>query len=443
MNAVARALRTIMYKFGVAGLVMVSGLFLVPRYLTVADNGIYKLVLVYAQLCATYLAGYGNFFNFGLNRKKLPREALVGVIMRLYVVVTLTSAALTAVCLLLTPSYPVLGYVVFAVATVPLAVLLGYTTKLVQALNEIDWLNRLNTIQALCFVAVAVTITVIRHFDAAVAPYLLTLTLGGWFFSYLIAAVIAYLAAARLSGVKLLPSKHPELSPQVFAYGRKTSLQQLLTQFNLRGDLILVGILAGATAASLYGMAVTASEVLWHISSSISLLIYARVAAEERSGSIALVERTFRFTLALLITAAAFMTLVIPPLIHYALNSRYDRSIPVFEVLLLGTIAYGTTALFSQFFTDQLGKVKFPLYMQTASIATNVLICFLLIPRIGIMGGALASSAAYFVSLALCVIYFKQQTKQPLSSLFKITRADRDLVRRLLPHSRRINEGSK
>ncbi|MHB1626974.1 MAG: MATE family efflux transporter [Bacilli bacterium] len=443
MNAVARTLRTILYKFGVAGLAMVSGLFLVPRYLTVADNGIYKLILVYAQLCATYLAGYGNFFNFGLNRRKLPREALVGVIMRLYVYVALAAGVLTVVCLLLAPGRPMFGYVVFAVGTVPLAVLFGYTTKLVQALNEIDWLNRLNTIQVLCFVVFAVAIMVARHFNAAVAPHLLTLTLGGWFLSYLIAAVTAYMVAARLSGVRLIPSKHPELRPQVFAYGRKTSLQQLLTQFNLRGDLILVGILAGATAASLYGMAVTASEVLWHISSSISLLIYARVAAEERSGSIALVERTFRFTLALLIVSAAFMLAVFPPLIHYALSGRYDRSIPVFEVLLPGTIAYGATALFSQFFTDQLGKVKFPLYMQAASIAANALICFLLIPRIGIMGGALASSAAYFVSLTLCIIYFRQQTKQPLSALFVVTRTDRDLVRRLLPHTRRIHEGGE
>ena len=443
MNAVARTLRTIMYKFGVAGLAMVSGLFLVPRYLTVADNGIYKLVLVYAQLCATYLAGYGNFFNFGLNRQKLPREALVGIIMRLYALVAAAAAVLTVICLLLASERPVFGYVVFAVGTLPLAVLFGYTTKLVQALNEIDWLNRLNTIQALCFVVFAVTIMVGRHLDAAMTPYLLTLTLTGWFLSYLIAAITAYVVATRLSGVKLLPSKHPELSRQVFAYGRKTSLQQLLTQFNLRGDLILVGVLAGTTAASLYGMAVTASEVLWHISSSISLLIYARVAAEERGGSIALIERTFRFTLALLVAAAAFMMLVFPPLIHFVLNSRYDRSIPVFEVLLLGTIAYGTTALFSQFFTDQLGKVKFPLYMQAASIAANVLICLLLIPRVGIMGGALASSSAYVVSLTLCIIYFKQQTKQPLSSLFKVTRADRDLVRRLLPRPRSIHEGGK
>ncbi|MCI0183716.1 polysaccharide biosynthesis C-terminal domain-containing protein [Sulfoacidibacillus ferrooxidans] len=431
MGHIKRTLRTILYKFGVAGLAMISGLFLVPRYLSVHDNGIYKLVLVYFQLAATYLAGYGNYFNYGINRLKLDRAAVIGVIMRIFLQIAIAVGALAIVVALFATRNSVLIYVLFALVGIPLAVLFAYSTKLIQALNEIDWLNRLNTVQILTFVIFAIGLTIWRHVDPSISPYLLLLTFSAWLLSYIISATTAVTTARRVLGIRLRPSKHPDIKKSIITYGRKTSLQQLLTQFNLRGDVILVGILAGTTATSLYAMAVTASEVLWHISSSISLLIYARIASEERNGSIELVERTFRMTMILLISAATVMLFTVPPLIHFALSGRYDRSIPAFQILIVGTIVYGVTNLFTQFCTDQLGKVHFPLYMQLTSIATNTVLCLILIPRIGFLGGAIASTSAYFVGFFMSVAYFLRQTKRSARSLFLFSKADRALLQRL------------
>lgn len=443
MGAIKRTLRTILYKFGVAGLAMIAGLFLVPRYLSVADNGIYKLVLVYFQLAATYLAGYGNYFNYGLNRLKIDRTTVIGVIMRIYLQIVIATGILLVIGALFSAYYPILIYALFAVLGIPFAVLFAYSTKLIQALNEIDWLNRLNTVQIFSFVIFALGLTFLRHFLPGISPYLLLLTFSAWLISYAIAAFAAVDTAQRVLGLRLRPAKHPDITPSIVAYGRKTSLQQLLTQFNLRGDVILVGLLAGTTATSLYAMAVTASEVLWHISSSISLLIYARVASEERSGSIELVLRTFRMTMILLLSAALLMLLTVPTLIHVALNGRYDRSIPAFQILILGTIAYGVTNLFTQFCTDQLGKVKFPLYMQIVSILTNALLCVILIPHIGFLGGAIASTSAYLIGFLLSVWYFLHQTHQKIRSLLSFSAADRALLRRLRTRSGSLHDAGK
>ena len=417
-----------MYKFGVAGIVMISG-FLVPKYLSVPDNGIYKLTQLYFQLAYTYLSGYSFYFNFGLNRKGLDRRQLVAVIMRIYFWIAVGAVALLIGSLFLIRVDSVFVFVAFAIATIPMAVLFTYATKLIQALNEISWLNRLNLVQGLLFLIFAVFIFVLRKDSGWMTSHLLWLTLISWLVSWLVAALLAFFSAIRLSGVSLRPQRFPEIAKMVYPYGQRVAFQQLLTQFNLRGDLMLVGLLAGThaqnlRAAGLYAVAVTASEVLWHISSSISLLVYTRIAKEERDNSIALTARTFRFTLLLLIVAGIGLAIIFPPIIHYLLNGRYDKAIPAFYILIIGAVAYGTTALFTQFFTDQLGKVRFPMYMQTASIITNVVICVVLIPRIYIIGGAIASSAAYYVGLGMNLGYFKIQTGQKVRSLFAFSRED-------------------
>lgn len=409
-------------------MVMISG-FLVPRYLSVPDNGIYKLTQLYFQLAYTYLSGYSFFYNYGLNRQGLDRRQLVAVIMRIYFWIAVGSGVLLVVSLFFMHVDSVFLYVAFAIATVPMAVLFTYGTKLIQALNEISWLNRLNMVQGLLFLIFAAMITILGRLQGFVHTHLLWLTMMAWFTSWVIAAVAAFIMAVRLSGVSLRPQRFPDIAKMVYPYGRRVSMQQLLTQFNLRGDLMLVGLLAGTAdqnlrAAGLYAVAVTASEVLWHISSSLSLLVYTRIAKEKRQDSIALTVRVFRFTLLMLIVAAIGLAIVFPPIIHFLLKGRYDEAIPAFYILLVGAIAYGTTQLFSQFFTDQLGKVRFPLYMQSASIATNVLVCVILIPRVYIYGGAIASSTAYFVGLGMNLWYFKRQTERKAWTLFVFDRDD-------------------
>ncbi len=428
MSTIKNTIRIMMYKFGVAGIVMISG-FLVPKYLSVPDNGIYKLTQLYFQLAYTYLSGYSFYFNFGLNRKGLDRRQLVAVIMRIYFWIAIGAGALLVASLFLIRVDSVFVYVAFAVATIPLAVLFTYATKLIQALNEISWLNRLNLVQGLLFLVFAVSLFAVRNEGSWLHDHLLWMTLVSWLVSWLVAALLAFFAAIKLSGVSLLPKRFPEIAKMVYPYGQRVAFQQLLTQFNLRGDLMLVGLLAGThaqnlRAAGLYAVAVTASEVLWHISSSISLLVYTRIAKEERKNSVALTARTFRFTLLLLIVAGIGLAIVFPPIIHYLLNGRYDQAIPAFYILIIGAVAYGTTALFTQFFTDQLGKVRFPMYMQAASIVTNVVVCVVLIPRIYIIGGAIASSAAYYVGLGMNLGYFRMQTGQKVRSLFAFSRED-------------------
>ncbi len=443
MGALLRTLRTIMYKLGVSGIGFISSA-LVARVLTVSDRGIYNLVTTGLLLISTFLTGYGNFFNYGINRLQYDRADVVGVLARLYTMVTVGTVIVLAISVSLIKANDLFIYIAFVVGTVPFSLLFVYCTRLVQAQNEIDWLNRLNTIQAVIFLVFAGCVFAAHRFQhSELRPEFLTYILWGWLVSNALASLVAVFVTARLSRVRLYPKKHPEIAQKMFQYGHSISMQNLLSQLNYRGDLFSVSLLAGTAAAGLYGIAVASSEILWQVSSSIALIVYTKVAREERNNSIMLTERTFRFTFWVLVIGALLMFWGFSPLIHIVYTSRYDRSVLPFQVLLIGTMAFGTTGVFTQFFTDQLGKVKYPMYMQGASLATNLILCFVLIPHIGILGGALASSTAYVVALLMSITYFHYHTKRPIARLFILSQDDLHLLKRLTPVRRSVHEGGK
>jgi len=443
MGTLLRTIRTVLYKVGVSGISFFITWFTV-RYLTVDERGTYTVV-TFTLLLGTYcISGYGNFFNYGLNRLKLDRQTLVGVASRFVLQILSAIALLLLISLWLAQRYPVFHTISFIVATMAFVTLYGYSSRLLQALNEIDWLNRLNMVQSGLFLLYAAAAwgasKLAPHFTA---HYGLALTLWGWMLTNAIAAGVILVIAHRLSGVSFRPLRNDATRKAMLSYGHKIAIQNFLTQANYRGDAYAVQFMLSSYFVGLYGVAVSSSEILWQVSTSISLIVYARIAREERSGSIALTERSIRFTIWFLVIGAAFMLLVFAPLMGNLYTVKFLPAVPAFRILVLGTMAYGTVGVFTQFFTDQLGKVKYPMLLQAMCIVINIAVCLLLIPRFGIIGAALGSTTAYIAALILCIAYYKKQTGRPLRGLFLPTREDRDLLKGLLPHFRRLNEVGK
>lgn len=443
MGAVLRIIRTIGYKLGVS-LLTILGASLVTHYLSsVAEFGIYSTIKNTLLFGSFYFIAFTRFFNYGMNRLRLDRQSTVSVAVRFFLQISLALVPLTIVAFAFSAVNSLFVYAGFVFGTLFFVLLFGFSANLLQALNEIDWLNRVNVIQIASFSILIGILFVLDHTHHLPASHQLLWTLSIWLFSNILAALLTVVLTRRLAGVRLRPRRDDDIARRMFAYGKKVALQNVLTQVNYRGDAYMVILLAGTTAAGLYSPAVTSSEVLWQISTSVALIVYTRVAAHETERSIELTERTFRFTFWFLIVTAAFMYLLFSPLIHLIYGARYAGSVPAFQVLLIGTTAYGMIGLLTQFFTDQMGKVTYPVYMQFASIAVNLILCVVLIPRIGMVGGAIGSTCGYTVALVMSIIYFRRLTKRPLRHLFLFTASDRQLLLRLRPGARSLNEGAK
>ncbi len=448
MAFVLRMIRTVFYKLAVTGITFLSSV-LITRYLPVSSRGVYTETTTALLLFSSFLAGYSNFFNYGINRLKYDRQDVFSVLLRQYALICVGIVLMLIASLIGIQFNSFFIYTALLMVTLPFTLFLAFATKFVNALNQIDLLNRLNMLQSVMmfFFVILLFCTSKWHFFGSKFP-LLPFTFTGWTLSYVLAAAIAMVFALRVGQVRIRPRKDQEIGKKLGDYGHKISMQSFLTLLNYRGDLYFVGLLAGSTllarqvSAGLYGIAVTASEILWQVSQSVAVLVYSRVATEERNNSTVLTERMFRYTFWLLVVLGIIMA-ILSPLIPIVFGARYHPSIAPFEVLLVGTAAYGAIGLLTQYFTDQLGKVKYPMIMQIVSIVVNASICLLTIPHVGMIGGAIASSTAYLVALGMSVTYFRFHAKRPLRYLFLPTKQDAELAVRIVSRFRRVNKASK
>lgn len=451
-----RAIRTVFYKAGFALLSLINSV-LITRYLSIEGKGLYTNVTMWVVFATIFLAGYGNFFNYGINRLKFGRAEVVGALARLFVGIVLADAVLFAIAVTLAPKNTLFFDAAIMFGAIPFMVYTGYASRLLQSMNEIDWINRLNMVQpGLLFVAAA-SLSLIHHFGhGALANQLFALTLVAWMASYMLAALSIYIVAHQKAGVPFRPQKNRSVAAAMHHYGWNISWQNLLTQFNLRGDsnmLLAFGALypygwmglsaffggrfahyhADTRAVGFYSIAVVGSETLWNVGNSIALMVYTRVAHREREDSIALTEQTFRINFWLMAGCGLILYFVLSPLIPVIFRPRYAPAVAPFQILLIGSVAYGGINVLTQFFTDQLGKVRYPMYMQAAAFALNVLVCAALIPSLWLRGAAWGSTAGYLLCLVASVLYFRRHTGRPIRNLFLFTAEDRRLIRRLLP----------
>jgi Na+-driven multidrug efflux pump len=117
------------------------------------------------------------------------------------------------------------------------------------------------------------------------------------------------------------------------------------------------------------------------------------------------------------------------------LGPEYAAALPVLGCLLPGVLAYGAASALSVYFTNHAGRPLIPAALAGFSLAVNIVLSVLLIPRMGMLGGAVATTVSYLTSIAVAVAVFKQSSGTSLRALalpdWPALRAD---LRRLVAH---------
>ncbi|MCM5680837.1 polysaccharide biosynthesis C-terminal domain-containing protein [Schlegelella sp. S2-27] len=204
----------------------------------------------------------------------------------------------------------------------------------------------------------------------------------------------------------------------------------LISWLNYRVDLFIVERIAGLAQAGVYSVAVTVAELLWFVSSSVSVAAYARIGQPDRARAAALTVRVVHLNLAVLV-------LVSPALVALAwwglpavLGPAYAASLPLLAWLLPGVWAYASASTLSAFYTNYLGRPQLSAAVASTSLAVNVVVCFLLVPRVGAAGAAIATSASYLLAIGWGLALFRRHAGLSWREVLRpdLQRLRRDLV---------------
>ncbi|ADI84691.1 flippase [Geobacter sulfurreducens] len=203
-----------------------------------------------------------------------------------------------------------------------------------------------------------------------------------------------------------------EIFKKHFQFGLKAHLSTVIGLLSLRFDQYLLGYLTNAAEVGKYSVAVSMSELLWHIPSSVSFVLLPRMAQAGKKESVFIVKRTCLWVFIILFVSALILAIGAKPLIHYAFGDSYRASIEALWLLLPGVIAVGITTVTTPYFLGRLGKPHLGAFVAAISLTTNLLLNLLLIPRLGMNGAAISASISYCFATILNLYLFYKSCSQ-------------------------------
>jgi O-antigen/teichoic acid export membrane protein len=176
----------------------------------------------------------------------------------------------------------------------------------------------------------------------------------------------------------------------------------------------------------LYALGVMVAESLWQISNAAALALLPRVARTWENGG----ERGAAFTCSVLRQVfmlssilALGIALLSPWVIPVVFGAAFQPSISVIWWLLPGTVALAVGKVMSADLTAR-GKPEYSSIFAAATLLVTVILDVILIPRMGIQGAALASSAAYLFDTGLIALVLRRHLDVSWKALMVPSRGD-------------------
>jgi len=244
--------------------------------------------------------------------------------------------------------------------------------------------------------------------------------------------VTAFLATgvlAALAGIVLVGSAwgwrlrlELRLAREMISFAMRTFFGTVLNLINWRVDLLLVGILLDAKLVGVYSIAAMAQKLLF-LPSAIGLAMVPRVTrvdeAERRDMVLRASRCTFWITAAAAVAGAGAAWLLIVPVF----GGGFAGAIVPFWILLPGVLGVGLTRVLRSYLSA-VDRPELASYSSAASLAVNISLSILLIPRLELAGAAIAMTTAHLLYTLLIAVCFMRLSRSGAGEVLVLRRDD-------------------
>jgi len=248
----------------------------------------------------------------------------------------------------------------------------------------------------------------------------------------LLAAVLSYTLSTTISSLSALVIFTRDIKPDfrikkdlirdIFRYGFKAYLIDVLNFMNFRLDILLIQHFLSISQLSFYQMAVNISERLWYIPQSLSITLFPTLLSQEESKS-ALTEKVCRHNLLIMLLISIPIALFGKFAINLLYGNAYLPAAPALYALLLGIVIY---PIFKFISVDLAAKNKLGISILASliGVAINLFANLILIPKYGIVGAGIATSISYSAMAIILIVIYARLSGIPFKNLFLIQKED-------------------
>ncbi len=203
-----------------------------------------------------------------------------------------------------------------------------------------------------------------------------------------------------------------KLLKSMIAYGLKFHVAAMAGIVIFRADLLIVNHFRGSQEAGVYAVATQVSMMLMLLPGVIATLLFPRLSASVDAGgyTAARVTRHAAFIMMLVCLMVAPLSFLLP--VFY--GAQFADTVIQLLILLPGVYLVSIEAVTVQHFNAAGLPRAIPLFW-VVTLAVNLTLTFLLVPRFGARGAALSSSVSYVLIFTLVALYFRRKTGRSLS----------------------------
>ena len=394
---------------------------ILTRILGPADRGIFGLFITMPN----YLVGFGNL-GFGLGNVFLVAN-------RRYDLKKIFGNTLVTI-LILGPILSWIGYIVFsqgwvlknggtviheflpcALAVVPFLLLYEFNTDLIVAIKDIHFVNILNLALSAFPILFFLLFWVVLKKPLNAAIY-------SWVVSMIIIGLWATIRVLKKTGHEIGFSK--KFLREALSYGRRGFINIFANQLILRIDFLFVSSMLGAEALGYYAVSVSLVEILLSLPNAFNLpFLPVRLGMNQEKDSSDFTSTVIRHILFVMLVVCILTAITGKILIWLFFGKRFLPAYPPLLWLLPGILALSVyNFLRTDFYShDMPGFVS---WVSLAALFSNLVLNYLLIPKLGISGAAISSSVAYGLSTILLLFKHQHMSQTPFRDILLISRTD-------------------
>jgi len=369
---------------------------LLARLLGPEGKGIYTLAALLPSLIVTFAnLGIGPATVYHVARGRYSRREILGnnILFALGISTLGVLGGLIVALFFHQSIFPGVaqGYLLLALALIPVNLLFSYVRNILLGAQRFKEFNLIAIIHSVLFLGfLVVALWALR---AGVTGAILA-GISAWLFT----DMVLLLWAGKVTG-GIVFKLNPTYIKKASIYGIQAHLGNILGFLNYRIDMFLVNGFLNPAAVGFYSIAVGLVEKLWLISHAASTVLFPRVAAEtdeqRRKEFTPIIARTVMW-----ITVLGALTIFL--LSRWIVELLYSRAflaaVQPLQILLPGIAALSVSRVLANDIAGR-GRPIVNTYVSLGTLATNVMLNILWIPRYGIAGAAWASTVSYGVTL--------------------------------------------
>jgi O-antigen/teichoic acid export membrane protein len=164
---------------------------------------------------------------------------------------------------------------------------------------------------------------------------------------------------------------------------------------------------------------VTVAELLWILSSSVTVSAYARIGHPDVRIASSMTVQAVRINVLATVLAAPVLLALAWWALPWVMGPAYAASLLPLAALLPGVAAYAAASSLSAFYTNHLGRPQLSGAIAGMSLAISFGLGWVLVPLWGALGAGVSSSLGYILAIVAAYGVFLKHAGLPVRALWQ------------------------